>query len=542
MENMYDLVIIGGGPAGLTAAIYMARAKYKTLVIEQEKIGGQITITSEIVNYPGIIETDGASLTDNMRIQAKNFGSEFASAKVEEVDFLSDIKTIKTDKGEFKSFGVILATGAQPRLAGFKGEKEFRGRGIAYCATCDGEFFTNKDIFVVGGGFAALEEALFLTKYGKTVTLLVRESEFTAAKSIGDKVLSDPNINVHFNTEVEECGGDKFLKYAVFKNNKTNETWRYDAPENDTFGLFVFAGYVPRTELFKDVLELSENGYLLTDENKKTNVDGVYGAGDVCFKELRQVVTAVADGAIASVNLEKHAQKMHEKLGIEEFDIPKVSQKEKGNDLKKAEQEDNGEFFSDDIKNQLKGIFDKLEKDIVIKVYNNNSDLAKEQIEFSKEFTSLSNKLSFEEIKSEDKSKIELFDSNNNSLNFSFYGVPGGHELNSFVITVYNASGPGQEIDDITLNKIKELPETSIKVGITLSCTMCPPTVIAAAQIALRNSNIKVEVFDINENEDFKNEYNIMSVPCIVTNNKNVDFGKKNIDEMIDIILEKKEN
>lgn len=539
MDTIYDLIIVGGGPAGLSAAIYMARAKYKTLVIERADIGGQIRITSEIVNYPGIIETDGTKLTNNMRIQAQNFGAEFLTADVENINFTDDIKTVTTDKGELKTLGLVMATGAQPRLAGFKGEKEFRGRGIAYCATCDGEFFTGKDIFVVGGGFAALEEALFLTKYGKTVTILVREPEFTAAKSIGDKVLAHPKIKVHFNTEVDECGGETFLNYAVFKNNQTNEKWRYDAPSNDTFGLFVFAGYIPRTELFKDTLELSANGYLLTDENKKTNIDGVYGAGDVCFKDLRQVVTAVADGAIASVNLEKHAQAMHEKLDLPEFKMPEVTKKEQGEQLAETKSEvksDSNEFFTAEIIEQLQAVFNKLEKNLVIKVHDNKSSLAKEQIEFTKGLCNISNNLNFEKVESNDKSFIELCDEQGESLNFSFYGVPGGHELNSFVITIYNAGGAGQAIEEQTLNKIKALPKTNIKLGITLACTMCPPTVISAAHIALKNQNVSVETFDINHNEDFKSKYNIMSVPCIVVNDEIIDFGKKNIDEIIDIV------
>ncbi len=541
MNNQYDLIIVGGGPAGLSAAIYMARAKYKTLVIERETVGGQITITSEIVNYPGVIETDGKSLTNNMRIQAQNFGSEFISADVIEVDLESDIKKIKTSKGEFETFGVVIATGAQPRMAGFKGEQEFKGRGIAYCATCDGEFFTNKDIFVVGGGFAALEEAIFLTKYGKSVTILVRESDFTAAKTIADKVMANPNIKVYFDTEVEECGGDTFLNYAIFKNNQTGETWRYDAPENDTFGLFVFAGYVPRTELFKDVLNLSNSGYLITDENQKTNIDGVYGAGDVCVKELRQVVTAVADGAIASVNLEKHASHMHEKLGIADFEIAQVEQKQTGSDLSTGaldseSESDSDEFFTAAIKEQLAPVFSRLERNLVFKVYDNGSALAQEQIAFSTQLCELSKHLSFEIVKDGSDARIEFCDETGKSLGFEFCGVPGGHELNSFVITIYNAASSGQEIDSATVEKIKAVGEVHIKLGITLACTMCPPTVIAAARLALINPNIKTSVYDINHYGEFKQTYNIMSVPCIVMNEKAVDFGKKSIDELIELV------
>ena len=184
MNNLYDVIILGGGPAGLTAALYLARAKYRTLVLEKEKFGGQITITHEVVNYPGVAKTSGEELTETMRRQAESFGAEFLLAEVEGLDLSGDIKTVKTDRGELKAFGVLLATGAHPRTVGFRGEEEHKGRGVAYCATCDGEFFTGKDIFVVGGGYAAAEESVFLTKFARHVTILVRKDDFSCAASV----------------------------------------------------------------------------------------------------------------------------------------------------------------------------------------------------------------------------------------------------------------------------------------------------------------------------------------------------------------------
>ena len=173
MENLYDVVVIGGGPAGLTAALYLARARYRVVVVEKNHFGGQITITAEVVNFPGVERTSGAALTETMRKQAESFGAEFLLAEVTELDLSGDVKTVRTGRGDLKCFGVLLATGAHPRMVGFQGEAQFRGRGVAYCATCDGEFFTGKDVFVVGGGFAAAEESVFLTKYARHVTILI---------------------------------------------------------------------------------------------------------------------------------------------------------------------------------------------------------------------------------------------------------------------------------------------------------------------------------------------------------------------------------
>lgn len=195
MENLYDVVVVGGGPAGLTASLYLARAKYRVLVVEKEQFGGQITITNEVVNFPGVYRTSGKELTETMRKQAESFGAEFMFAEVTGFDFTGKIRKVITSRGEISCFGILLATGAHPRKVGFDGEQKFQGHGVAYCATCDGEFFTGKEVFVIGGGFAAAEESVFLTRYAKHVTVLVRGEDFSCAKSTADVVKNHEKNN-----------------------------------------------------------------------------------------------------------------------------------------------------------------------------------------------------------------------------------------------------------------------------------------------------------------------------------------------------------
>lgn len=217
LDTLYDVIVIGGGPAGLTAALYLSRARYRVLLVEKEHFGGQITITADVVNYPGVERIDGAALTETMRRQAQNFGAEFLLAEVEGIALAGDIKTVRTSRGEKQCFGVLLATGARPRMVGFAGEEAFRGHGVAYCATCDGEFFTGKDVFVVGGGFAAAEESVFLTKYARHVTVLVRGADFKCAPSAAEAARIHPKITVRTHTQVEEVAGDDALRYLRYQ-------------------------------------------------------------------------------------------------------------------------------------------------------------------------------------------------------------------------------------------------------------------------------------------------------------------------------------
>ena len=307
MSKVYDVIIIGGGPAGLSAALYAGRARLNTLVIEKKKEGGQIALTSEVENYPGCLEGEsGPSLIDRMHKQVLNFGAEVVYDEIESVYLEGSIKQLKGKKDVYKAKSIIIATGASSRPIGCKGEKEYTGKGVSYCATCDGSFFEDFDIYVVGGGDTAVEEALYLTKFGRSVTIIHRRDELRAAKSIQDKAFKNEKIKFMWNTVVKELGGDGILSSMVVENIKTGELTTIEADEEDmTFGLFGFIGYLPKTDIFKDILTL-ENGYIVTDENMNTNIEGVYAAGDVRVKSLRQVVTAAADGAIAAVQAEKY--------------------------------------------------------------------------------------------------------------------------------------------------------------------------------------------------------------------------------------------
>lgn len=535
-NSMYDVVIIGGGPAGLTAALYLARAKYKVVVLEKEQYGGQIRITSEVVNYPGVEITDGKKLTETMRIQAQKFGAEFMLTNVDGLKLDEDIKVVKTSRGEIKCYGVILATGAHPRVIGFPGEEKFKGRGVAYCATCDGEFFTGKDVFVIGGGFAAAEEAVFLTKYAKHVTILVRKDDFSCAKSVADETRKHEKITVLTNTEVVEALGDEVLESLKYKNNVTGEVTEYKPNNNEGFGIFVFAGYEPATALVKGIADLDEYGYIVTDRNQKTNVDGLYAAGDVCQKNLRQVVTATSDGAIAATELERYVSMMQAKVGI----VPKrveVEQKETPqNQPTAATPTSSSSLFDNATVTQLNTVFSRMANKLKLKLFLNESAAAKELKAYMDEFAKLTDKLTVEISNEEEQYApcVRLYTEDDKYTGLAFHGVPGGHEFTSFVLGIYNASGEGQAIDAAIKEKISKITDkTNLKVFVSLSCTMCPELVVSAQKIASMNENVTAEVFDLTHYPDLRDKYKVMSVPCMVLNDDKVTFGKKNHEQIL---------
>ena len=537
MKNFYDVVVIGGGPAGLTAAIYLARAKYRVVVVEKEKFGGQITITHEVVNYPGVERTSGAELTETMRRQAESFGAEFLLAQVEKLELEGDVKTVHTDRGELKCFGVLLATGAHPRMLGFPGEAEFRGRGVAYCATCDGEFFTGKEVFVVGGGFAAAEEAVFLTKYASHVTILMITEDFTCAKSVADEARKHPKITVLNNTEVMDVTGDSALRSIRYRNHVTGEVTEHRAPEGSNIGVFVFAGYIPATALIKDLAELTPEGYVVTDRSLKTSVEGLYAAGDVCVKPLRQVVTAVGDGALAATELEKYAAIMHKKTGIQPekpVSRPAAPAKEEP----KAASRGSSALFDEAMLAQLNTVFSRMANPLVLKLTLDDGPVSSELKGYMEELARHTDKLTVEvDSGGEDAPCVRIFRADGTWSGLAFHGVPGGHEFTSFVLGLYNAAGPGQALDADVKKEIQALGKRDIKVLVSLSCTMCPELVTAAQRIAAENDAVTAEVYDLNHFPGIRDKYNVMSVPCLVINDgQTISFGKKNVRQLLELL------
>lgn len=307
-QNISDVIIIGGGPGGYTAALYSARANLKTMVIEKLSAGGQMATTSQVDNYPGFEEgVNGFELGEKMRQGAERFGVESLFAEVESVDLSAHPKVIHTSDGDYFARTVILATGANPREMGLEEEQKLKGRGVAYCATCDGMFYRNKTVVVVGGGNTAVADALFLSKICNKVYLVHRRDRLRASKSYMSALQQSLNIEFIWNAKVKEILHDKKVTGVVTEDIESGDTIKVACD-----GVFVAIGRIPNTDLFKGQLELDEGGYIVADETTKTNLPGVFAVGDVRTKPLRQIVTATADGAVASKFAEEYIDMLSE--------------------------------------------------------------------------------------------------------------------------------------------------------------------------------------------------------------------------------------
>lgn len=560
-QEIYDLIIIGGGSAALSAGIYAGRAMLDTLIIEKDKIGGQATTTSEIANYPGVQLATGPKLMNEMRLQAENFNVEFATDEIVAVDFSQKVKLVKSQSKTYQAYTVIIASGATHRKIGFPGEVEFTGRGVAYCATCDGEFFQGLDIYVIGGGYAAAEEAIYLTRYGKSVTIVMRKSDFSCAKLTAEMVKRHPGITILYNTEVKEVTGEDFVKKAVFVNNQTQEETVYEAPDGSTFGLFILAGNKPNTEIFEGKVAL-DKGYVVTNENMETDVEGVYAAGDLRIKELRQIVTAVADGAIAATCAQKFVSEEKTKAGLP-IVSPRLEKRLAAKVAAAANQETPTEtpkatttktsgahtWFPEAMREQLSGIFAKLTKKVTLfQVMDGTEEKSLELNSFLTEFVAMSDKLTLKTIQKGEQPELEvqygidklpavvLLNEAGDYTGIKFSGIPSGHEVNSIVLAVYNVGSAGQPVAEQTRAKIKELPKKKVQIFVSLTCHYCPDVVAACQRIASLNPNVEAEMIDIGVFPALKTEKKIMSVPAMIIDNQEIVFGAKNMDEIVQIL------
>lgn len=584
-NDLYDVIVIGGGPAGLTAGLYLARARYRVLILEKDDFGGQITITNEVVNYPGVGRTTGRALTQTMRQQAQDFGAEFLSAEAIGLDVHGDVKTVHTSRGDLKAFGILIATGASPRKLGFEGESEYAGRGVAYCATCDGEFFAGKEVLVVGGGFAAAEESVFLTTYASKVTVLVREQDFTCDAAVAAAAKNNPKIDVRYQVELQGVtAGQGGLREASILNRATGQTETWKPVDGGTFGVFVFAGYVPATDLVRGVVELDDYGYVVTHGYLETSVPGVYAAGDLRAKNLRQVVTATADGAIAAVELERYAKRMSEKTGLTPqrsvscayeqsttktdaasldatapTPTPAPATKRNADAAANAVRKP-GELFSDATRQQLNVVFGRMSRPVTLALELDDTPLSTELRGFIDALVALSggklkSTVDDGEYEKDDTGRA-VFDVDSvlpaarpcvrmvvdgEPTGLAFHGVPSGHEFNSFVLGLYNVAGPGQPLGDDLIERAKSIASPlSIMILVSLTCTMCPETVLASQRLASLNPAVRAEAYDVSHFPELKDQYGAMSVPCIVITRadgtQRVEFGKKSIPQMLDLI------
>lgn len=582
-NDLYDVIVIGGGPAGLTAGLYLARARYRVLILEKDDFGGQITITNEVVNYPGVGRTTGRALTQTMRQQAQDFGAEFLSAEAIGLDVHGDVKTVHTSRGDLKAFGILIATGASPRKLGFEGESEYAGRGVAYCATCDGEFFAGKEVLVVGGGFAAAEESVFLTTYASKVTVLVREQDFTCDAAVAAAAKNNPKIDVRYQVELQGVtAGQGGLREASILNRATGQTETWKPADGGTFGVFVFAGYVPATNLVRGVVELDDYGYVVTHGYLETSVPGVYAAGDLRAKNLRQVVTATADGAIAAVELERYAKRMSEKTGLMpqrpasyvyeqstaktnaaslDATTPAPASAKRSADAAAAANavRKSSELFSDATRQQLNVVFGRMSRPVTLALELDDTPLSTELRGFIDALVALSGgKLKSTVVDGEykkDDTGRAVFDVDSvlpaarpcvrmvvdgEPTGLAFHGVPSGHEFNSFVLGLYNVAGPGQPLGDDLIERAKSIASPlSIMILVSLTCTMCPETVLASQRLASLNPAVRAEAYDVAHFPELRDHYGAMSVPCIVINRggeQTVEFGKKSIPQMLELV------
>lgn len=541
-KHLYDLIIVGAGPAGLSAGLYAGRATLDTLILEGDTVGGQVTTTSVVYNYPAVEKVDGTQLMNQMQKQVTDFGVTIAHDQVEKYQLADEVKLLVGKSGqEYRARSVIIATGAQPRTVGFSGENEFRGRGVAYCSTCDGELFSGLQIFVIGGGYAAAEEADYLSRFGKHVTVLVRGDHFSCPPLMAARALNNPKVSVKYNTEVKQVTGDDYVTAATLVNNKTGKETVYHVDDGDnTFGIFIYVGTKPATEKLQGLVDLNDQGYIKAAADGATNVPGVYAAGDVIVKNLRQIITAASDGAVAATAAEQYVTAQKQRQGVPIHTAPvKTATQPVGQTTDLEHQEKvsphQGNWLTTEIDSQLKPIFARLTKPVTLEVNTDGSALSQQLLSFTTEFASLDDHLTVntKEGQGELLPLLKLLDADGQDTGLHYAGIPTGHELNSLVLGVYNVAGPGQTIDPALADRIKRLPAAKIRIGVSLTCHFCPDVVAACQRMASLNPGITATMIDLQHFPDLRKSKKIMSVPATMINDAPVIFGSQSLEQLV---------
>lgn len=541
-KHLYDLIIVGAGPAGLSAGLYAGRATLDTLILEGDTVGGQVTTTSVVYNYPAVEKVDGTQLMNQMQKQVTDFGVTIAHDQVEKYQLADEVKLLVGKSGqEYRARSVIIATGAQPRTVGFSGENEFRGRGVAYCSTCDGELFSGLQIFVIGGGYAAAEEADYLSRFGKHVTVLVRGDHFSCPPLMAARALNNPKVSVKYNTEVKQVTGDDYVTAATLVNNKTGKETVYHVDDGDnTFGIFIYVGTKPATEKLQGLVDLNDQGYIKAAADGATNVPGVYAAGDVIVKNLRQIITAASDGAVAATAAEQYVTAQKQRQGVPIHTAPvKTATQPVGQTTDLEHQEKvsphQGNWLTTEIDSQLKPIFARLTKPVTLEVNTDGSALSQQLLSFTTEFSSLDDHLTVKtkEGQGELLPLLKLLDADGQDTGLHYAGIPTGHELNSLVLGVYNVAGPGQTIDPALADRIKRLPAAKIRIGVSLTCHFCPDVVAACQRMASLNPGITATMIDLQHFPDLRKSKKIMSVPATMINDAPVIFGSQSLEQLV---------
>ncbi len=537
-KKYYDAAVVGAGPAGLSAAVYLARAGLDTLVLEREGAGGRMNLTYEIANYPGFDAISGRELAQRMEKQARGLDVTFLYADVTGIEHAEDGFAVITDKGRMHCAGIIIATGAAPRRAEFDGEEKFTGRGVSYCAVCDADFFSRREVFTVGGGLAACEEGLYLSDIAERVHMIVRSDGLSCPDALREKIYARENINVHTDCEIMSVRGEDKPTAVTVRNRLTGEQRVFE--RNDGYGIFVFAGSSPGSAPFKNMAETDEKGYIITDESLATSEGGgIYAAGDVRKKELRQVVSACADGALAAHGVEKYIRAERASRGSVLPDGARSSAEKKTRGIEGSGASAHNcsdavfayaSYDSDNAGERTAGGANDgaLEKVGVTLEVHAGDDTESERLKvLIFDICSRSDGVTYREKDAQGEEHlpfVKIIPEGREAV-LTFYGVPSGYEYDSFLSCIGSAAQYRTLSREHCFFAEKIKKPIVVQVLVTSSCPACPATVEALGQAAAISENIVAQVYDAAFFTDVREHYGISSVPCLTLNGETAAFG-----------------